>query len=322
MSANKAKLIIASIVVLFLACSNSDGTGKKDDRLQVVVSVFPLYDFATMVGGDKVAATMLIPPGTDALDYELTERDIDLAATADVFMFVSFEMEQWAYKIINTASEKTNMLAVETGRGAFLLPSSPRGQIQADLGLASPDRELNGGTGYDPYIWLDFQNAQTMIDNIAAAFINKDPKNAGLYKKNAVDYRRRLGRLDGQYKEQLSACRSRNVLYAGQWPFAYQAQRYGLLYLPAYDLSADEHPTSGQTLALIRQIKKQKFRHIFYGGNKVPQMAESVAGETGAVLLRLSNGQDVSRKEIDEGATFLQIMEGNLEKLKRGMVCL
>ena len=54
----------------------------------------------------------------------------------------------------------------------------------------------------------------------------------------------------------------------------------------------------------------------------MPQMAESVAGETGAVLLRLSNGQDVSRKEIDEGATFLQIMEGNLEKLKRGMVCL
>ena len=194
MSANKAKLIIASIVVLFLACSNSDGTGKKDDRLQVVVSVFPLYDFATMVGGDKVAVTMLITPGTDALDYELTERDIALAATADVFMFVSFEMEQWAYKIINTASEKTNMLAVETGRGAFLLPSSPRGQIQADLGLASPDRELNGGTGYDQYIWLDFQNAQTMIDNIAAAFINKDPKNAGLYKKNAVDYRRRLGR--------------------------------------------------------------------------------------------------------------------------------
>ena len=82
MSANKAKLIIASIVVLFLACSNSDGTAKKDDRLQVVVSVFPLYDFATMVGGDKVAVTMLIPPGTDALDYELTERDIALAATA------------------------------------------------------------------------------------------------------------------------------------------------------------------------------------------------------------------------------------------------
>jgi len=320
LSTYKTKLILTAFMFLIFACSNT-GTGKNDRRLQVAVSVFPLYDFATMVGGDKVAVRMLIPPGTGADDYELTKRDIEAAVTADVFLFVSFEMEQWVYKIINAAAEKTNMLAVETGRGAFLLPASPPGQAQADFAPASPDKEQKEGIGYDPHIWLDFQNAQTMVENIMTAFINKDPTNAKHYKRNAKICKLRLARLDEKYKTQLSVCATRAVLYAGDWPFAYQAQRYGLSYLPAYEISTGEQPAAGEMLNLISQIRKQKFRHIYYGGRTVPQIVESIAQETGAVLLKLSDGQNVRQEEIDGGITFVGLMEKNLEKLKTGMAC-
>jgi ABC-type Zn uptake system ZnuABC Zn-binding protein ZnuA len=74
-------------------------------------------------------------------------------------------------------------------------------------------------------------------------------------------------------------------------------------------------------LNLISQIRKQKFRHIYYGGRTVPQIVESIAQETGAVLLKLSDGQNVRQEEIDGGITFVGLMEKNLEKLKTGMAC-
>ena len=321
MHANKARGVLIAFLAMIVACSNAGGP-VKDRRLQVVATVFPLYDFARAIGGEKVFVTMLIPPGTDARDFELTEDDIEAAGKADIFMFASFEMEQWAYKIINAAAEKTNMVAVETGRGAYMLPAlSPYGQVRADLAPALTGKDPGGVVRYDPYIWLDFTNAQKMMDNIAAAFINKDPKNAKLYKKNAGACKDTLAELDKKYKQQLAGCHTRSVLFAGNWAFAYQAQRYGLSYLPAYDLSADAEPAAGQMLALIREIGKQKVRHIFYSSETVPVPVQTMAEDTGAVLLRLSNGQDVSREDIDAGIAFTDLMERNLEKLKTGMVC-
>lgn len=193
MHANKARGVLIAFLAMIVACSNAGGP-VKDRRLQVVATVFPLYDFARAIGGEKVFVTMLIPPGTDARDFELTEDDIEAAGKADIFMFASFEMEQWAYKIINAAAEKTNMVAVETGRGAYMLPAlSPYGQVRADLAPALTGKDPGGVVRYDPYIWLDFTNAQKMMDNIAAAFINKDPKNAKLYKKKRRSLQRHSG---------------------------------------------------------------------------------------------------------------------------------
>ena len=95
MHANKARGVLIAFLAMIVACSNAGGP-VKDRRLQVVATVFPLYDFARAIGGEKVFVTMLIPPGTDARDFELTEDDIEAAGKADIFMFASFEMEQWA----------------------------------------------------------------------------------------------------------------------------------------------------------------------------------------------------------------------------------
>ncbi len=109
---------------MILSCKQAEEPVGKDTRLKVIATIFPLYDFARHVGGDKVTVTMLLPPASDAHHYELKPDDIVRVSKTDIFLFTSFEMEQWAYKIINAAAEKTNMLAVETGQGASLLPLS------------------------------------------------------------------------------------------------------------------------------------------------------------------------------------------------------
>lgn len=322
MVSNKALWMLFAGFLLILSCTNTGEPVNKSSRLQVVATIFPLYDFARKVGGDKVSVAMLIPPGSDAHHFELKPSDIVMVSKSDIFLFTSFEMEQWAYKIINAAAEKTNMLAVETGQGTALLPwSSGQGHVDADHQTALPESDLKHSAQYDPHIWLDFINAQKMIDNISTAFINKDPKNSEYYKNNAKAYKLQLMELDKKYKTQLSRCKTRTILHAGHWAFAYLAERYQLSYLSAYNMSADAEPTPLQMLTLIREIKKQKLRHIYYEDMVAPNLAQTVAQETGATLLKLNNGHDVAKEDIDSGVSFIGLMERNLENLKTGMIC-
>ena len=317
----KIRIVFLIGLMLILSCAPAEEPAGKDGRLTVIATIFPLYDFARNVGGDKVAVSMLLPPGSDAHHYELKPNDIVRVSKADIFLFTSFELEQWAYKVINAAAEKTNMLAVETGRGAFLLPlpESPE---------HGPGREAGGridepahASQYDPHIWLDAANAQKMIDNISAAFITRDSKNSETYRINAERYKRWLAELDEQYRVALSSCKTRTVLHAGHWAFAYLANRYQLHYRSASNSSADAEPSPQQILALMDQIRTQKLRYIFYEDLTAPKLARMIADETGVGLIKLSNGHDVGKKDFQSGETYLTLMERNLVHLKKGLQC-
>lgn len=308
-------------LLLVLSCKQAEETARKDTRLKVVATIFPLYDFARNVGGDKVTVTMLLPPASDAHHYELKPNDIVRVSKTDIFLFTSFEMEQWAYKIINAAAEKTNMLAVETGQGASLLPLSSFHEHNAERQPGLPETDPEHASRFDPHIWLDFDNAQKMIDNITKAFINKDLKNSEYYKKNAQDYKLKLMDMDQRYRAQLSNCKTRTILHAGHWAFAYLANRYHLHYLSAYNISADAEPSPQQILTLIEQVKAQKLKYIYYEDLTAPKLARTIAEETGAETLKLNNGHDISKKDFQAGESFITLMERNLVNLKKGMQC-
>ena len=110
--------------------------------------------------------------------------------------------------------------------------------------------------------------------------------------------------LDKKYRTQLSNCKTRTVLHAGHWAFAYLAQRYNLKYVAAYNMSAEAEPSPQQILTLIEQVKGQKLKYIYYEDLMAPRLAQTIAGETGAGLLKLNNGHDISKKDIQNGESF------------------
>ena len=127
--------------------------------------------------------------------------------------FTNFEMEHWAYKIINAAEKNTNMLAIETGKGAFLLPFNEEEGNQEEK-----------VSQFDPHIWLDMDNAQKMVDNIAEAFIKKDSRNSDYYLKNAHNYKLKLMRHGSAIPRRINrvqdknnfACRALGFCLSGQ----------------------------------------------------------------------------------------------------------
>jgi zinc transport system substrate-binding protein len=306
----KISLFILILLSVLLSCQPAKESNKGENKLKVIATIFPIYDFARNIGGDKINVTMLLPPGTDAHHYELKPKDIINVGKADIFLFTNFEMEQWAYKIINAAEKNTNMLAIETGAGAVLLPLNEEGE-----------EHKNHVSKFDPHIWLDMDNAQKMVDNIAAAFIKKDSRNSDYYLRNAHDYKLKLIALDQRYRTELTKCKMKTILHAGHWAFAYLAKRYNLKYIAAYNVLADAEPSPQKIVTLVQQVKTEKVPYIYYEDMINPRLAQMIAKETGAALLKLNNGHDQSKAGIERGESYISLMENNLTNLKIGMLC-
>ena len=310
MYSKKMSLLILIFLSFLLSCQQAKESKKEEQKLKVIATIFPIYDFARNIGGDKIKVTMLLPPGTDAHHYELKPKDIINVGKADIFLFTNFEMEQWAYKIINAAEKNTNMLAIETGNGAVLLPLNAEGGAQE-----------NHVSKFDPHIWLDMDNAQKMVDNIAAAFIKKDSRNSDYYLRNAHKYKLKLISLDQRYRTELTKCKMKTILHAGHWAFAYLAKRYNLKYIAAYNVLADAEPSPQKIVTLVQQVKTEKVPYIYYEDMINPRLAQMIAKETGAALLKLNNGHDESKASIERGESYISLMENNLTNLKKGMLC-
>jgi zinc transport system substrate-binding protein len=173
----------------------------------------------------------------------------------------------------------------------------------------------------DPHVWLSIPNAVKMVSNIAAALERKDPTGAASYRKNAEAYRARLIELDGRFKAGLSGCRQHLFLHGGHYAFGYLAKQYGLTYVSAYAVSADAEPTSKKMMELVKQLRKNSLGYIFYEELLSPRVAETLARETGATLLKLHGIHNVSREDLAGGATYISLMEQNLKNLRTGLQC-
>ncbi len=127
--------------------------------------------------------------------------------------------------------------------------------------------------------------------------------------------------MDKKFREGLSGCSQRLFLHGGHYAFGYLAKQYGLRYVSAYPLSANAEPTPRKLMALVDLMRKNSLNTIFYEELLSPRVAETIARETGATLLKLNVVENVTREELAAGETYLSLMEENLKNLRTGLQC-
>lgn len=307
------KKILFSIEVVVIiglgifTVANSTQKLKKDSkRLTVVTTLFPLYDFVKIIGQDKVEVSLLLPPGVEAHSFEPKPSDIVRINKSDLFIYTGKFMEPWAEDIIKGVTNK-KVVSVNSSTGIDLMK----------LTEGMPDE----AHGFDPHIWLDFENNKIMLDNIVKAFTEKDPANTDFYQKNVTGYKNKLDELDNQYKSALTNCESKEIVYGGHYAFGYLVKRYNLKYLAAQGLAPDSEPTANNLMKLVEQVKKNNIKYVFYEKMTSPKIAETIAHETNAKMLLLNAAHNVTREDIDTNVSFFSIMKENLVNLKTGLQC-
>lgn len=309
-------LLIIAVSLILASCQKDRQEAPARDRLRVIATIFPLYDFARGVGGDRAEVTMLLPPGVEPHGFEPRPREIRRIQDADVFLFTHREMEPWALNLAQGAGG-AKLLIIDASRGIELLPAGGTVHVHREGEKESKDHEHR----VDPHIWLDFARAGRMVETILAGFIAKDPANAAYYQANAREYNKRLAQLDARFAEGLRLCKSPIIVSGGHTSFGYLARRYNLKYRAAYPLSPQAEPRPRELAGLVKLIKGLNIRHIFHEELLDPRIAQTLAAETGAALLRLHGAHNVTKEDISRGVSFLSLMEENLRNLQIGLLC-
>lgn len=300
--------VLLVVIASLYALTNLNRSKKKHtDKISVVTTLFPLYDFAKNIGQGEVEVTLLLPPGVEAHTFEPNPGDIVKINEADLFVYTGKFMEPWAQDLIKGISGK-DVKIVDSSSGIKMIKEEQK-------------QEHHNQEGVDPHIWLDFDNAKKMIDCISKAFAEKDPANREYYKKNADEYKNQLTKLDNEYKTKLANCQSKEIVYGGHYAFGYMCKRYGLKYMAAYGISPDSEPSVEDLIKLVKQIKKDKIQYVFYEELVSPKIAEMLTKETGTKLLLLNPAHNLTKGEYENRATFLSIMESNLKNLSIGLQC-
>ena len=305
-------LLFLFLPFLLLACNRPENTASPAAKLQVVTSLFPLYDFARQIGGDQVEVRLLLPPGVEAHSFDPKPEDILRVNRAGLFIYTHKAMEVWAATIAASVDPR-KVLIVDASIGAQLRPSSGH-----DDGHTAHGHETGR---IDPHLWLDFANAQVMVGNIAEAMATKDPAHRELYAANAAAYRARLARLDAVYRNALSDCKKRTLLQGGHFALGYLTARYGLEYHSAAAINPEAEPTAATMAALVQEMRRNDLHYLFSEELVSPKLAETIAKEAGGTVLLLSAAHNVSKADLDRGTTFIEIMDRNLENLRRGLEC-
>ncbi len=302
-------LTLISLLCL-LSCTRTDSAPAPAGKLPVVATIFPVYDFVRSIGGDRVAVTLLLPPGVEAHHFEPKPADMARVAQAKLFVFTNPAMEPWATKLLSSVGG--TVTAVNASTGLQLLA--------ADNGHAG-HHDDHAQQGSDPHVWLDLHRAQQMVTTIEQALATADPGGAAGYRTNAAAYRKKLSELDGRYRAGLATCGSRTLVVGGHAAFSYLAKRYGLTTKSAMGVAANAEPTPQDLIALIKELKQLPQPTLFAEEMIAPRLADTLAREAGATVRRLHATHTISKEDLARGVTFLELMEKNLTELRGGLAC-
>ena len=310
-------IVMCMAAFIVASCQNEQGWMPQPKKPSIVATLFPLYDFAKEIVGDKATVTLLLPPGVEAHSFEPKPGDMITINNADIFLYTGAYMEPWVEKILQ-ATDNKNLIVIDTSKGITLLKSTA-GHEEEGSGQNIRERGEHGV--YDPHIWLDFMNAQKMVDSILEGLTRQDPTNKDFYAQNAAVYKTKLRTLDEEFKDALSGCKKNAFVHGGHFAFNYLASRYNLHYISAYGGSPNAEPAPGKIIDLKKFILEHAIKYIYYEELITPRIADILNRETGARLLKLNGAHNIGKDDLKQGKTFIGLMEENLTNLKVGLEC-
>lgn len=298
------KKVISVILLLLISisvCACSNGKSTQTDKISVVATIFPYYDFASLIGGENTEVMLLVPPGSDSHSYEPTPKDINAINNCDLFIYTGGEEDGMFDEILDSAGKEINTLKLLD----FVSP------LKEEL-TEGMEGESDGE--YDPHIWTSVKNAKIICGQIEQELQKLSADTS--YKSNLDNYISELDKLDNEF----SALFSNNntpLIFADRFPFRYFVEDYGIEYYAAFPGCASYTEPSAKTIkTLIEKAQENNVKTIFYVEGSDMKSAESIAAEVGANTALLHSCHRVTKNELDAKISYLSLMKQNLQALK------
>jgi len=314
--------IIVMLVMLtgvFAACNTAPGSSGK--KIQIVTTIFPEYDWVKSIVGDSdnVEITMLLDNGVDLHSFQPTAQDIVKVSSCDMFIYVGGESDAWVDDVLKGAvNDKMVVLDLFD-----VLGESLKEEEEVEGMEKEEEEEGEEEVEYDEHIWLSLKNAQVLVNKIAGEIIKLDPDNKSKYEANLESYTKKLTELDAGYKEVAEGGRVKTLLFGDRFPFRYMTDDYGLDYYAAFKgCSAETEASFDTVIFLANKVNELDLNAVLTieGGDK--SIAKTIVDNTtdkNEQILTLDSMQGTTSSDVASGATYLSVMEKNLEVLRSAL---
>lgn len=324
------------------------------NKISIVCTTFPQYDWVKNILGEEAErfnVTLLLDNGVDMHSYQPAVKDIATAGSSDLFIYVGGESDTWVEDALKEAKNKDlkainlmetlgnsvkeeevveGMQEERKSLGHSHEKSSKEKQEQTQKESHENSQEINGQKEaadeepeYDEHIWLSIRNAEIMVKNIEKAIEQLDSDNAKVYQTNAENYIKKLDTLDKQYANTIQNAKYKAILFGDRFPFRYMADDYDLKYYAAFAGCSAETMAEFETVTfLAKKADELRLPVILTIENSDGRIAEAVKSNTtkkNQKILAMNSLQSVTKEQLADGITYLQVMQENLSVLSEAL---
>ena len=275
------------------------------EPLNIVVTIPVLKDLTEQVGGPHVRVTSLLSGYENEHTYSPKPSDLVAVRKARLLFEVGIGLEVWVSSLVKNAGS-ASLRVVTTSKGIALLRDRPN----RDGAAHGAEEEERG----NPHVWMDPENATTMLRHITEALIQIDPAHATEYRTNQASYLRKLDQLQRDLSDRITRLADRRfIAHHPAWP--YFARRFGFQIVGTIQPQSGSEPSALQLHGLIAKINKERIKVVVSEIQLSQKIPELLAKETGArvvVLTTLPGG-------LPHTETYLDMLRYNVLQLANAL---
>lgn len=325
----KTLAVMLTLSMLFAMLSGCAGAASKadDGKISIVATIFPQYDFARRIAGDRADIKMLLKPGMEAHSYEPSPKDIIGIAKCDLFLNVGGESESWLDSVLESADNPgmkvvsamdcVEVIEEETAEGMQSREHHHEHEHESDSDLHHGEEEEEE---YDEHVWTSPMNAIAIVNAINTALCELDPDNAEYYCNNTNEYVAELLELDHSFREVIAGSERNLLIFGDRFPLLYFVREYGLDYCAAFPGCAAETEPSAATVAfLIDRVKGEKVPVVLYIELSNHKVADAIAEAAGTKTAQFNTCHNISAKDFAAGESYLSLMRANVDILREAL---
>ncbi len=321
-------ILMLCCALLLSGCEAAQEKPDDPDRLSIVATVFPAYDFARATVGGLADVELLLPPGTESHSYEPTPADILAVQECDLFLYLGGESDAWVETILSAVERKgttlrmvdcVELLAEEHVEGMQNAPGHDHEACEDEEHHHEEDEHgLGRVVGMDEHVWTAPANAAEITRQIGAALAALDNPHRETYTANAEAYATQIEALGQEFDTYFSGQPDRTIVFGDRFPLRYFAEAYDLDYFAAFPgCSTQTEPSAATVAFLTDKVRSEGIPTIWYIEFSNHLVADSIAEAAGVETAMFHTCHNISRDELAAGETYLSLMEKNLETLKQ-----
>lgn len=325
------KMLVLFVIIAIAAVGVVIGfsnLNKNKEKISIIATNFPSYDFARAVAGDKADVKMLVKPGAETHSFEPTPQDIIDIKNSKMFVYVGGESDEWidnALKDINADQTKLVKMmdiveTVEEETVEGMEHNHEHEEHEHEESEHNHEHEEHEETEYDEHVWTSIKNSIKIINSIKDELVKVSPENKSYFEDNARTYTEKLVEIDNKFQNIVDNASRKTLVFGDRFPLRYFVEDYGLTYYAAFPGCSEQTEASSKTISfLVEKIKTENIPVVLKIEMSNGNIAKTIADETGSKVLEFSAAHNISLDDFNSGLTYAKIMENNLTVLEEAL---